>query len=776
MLTEPVSWNWCVTSSPRARSGLAPVLSLCLAAALTAVAVGLALPLLVLQAALPRLEGQLEVRGLDTVLRIVRDAHGVPHVAAGSERDAWFGLGFVHAQDRFTAMEFARRAGRGRLAEIMGAAAVPLDRKFRTIGYARSAEAVAASLDSKTQDLLQGYADGVNAALESNHRPFELRVLGLTPEPWLPADSILAIKMMGTLLSGNADTEAERARLLPRLGEARLRELSRSVEDPLAGSNAWAVAGRHSASGAPLLASDPHLRLAAPSVWYLAHLEAPGLRVWGATLPGIAAVPIGRNQQVAWGMTSVYADVQDLYVETEDPTEAGSYLTPDGSEPFRVRSETIAVRGRDPVHLTVRTTRHGPVVSDLPEFGFAGPGQVVAFRSHELANTDLSQRAAFQSVRAATAAAFREAMYELEAVVQIAVHADVDDNIGYVMTGRIPVRATGDGFLPVEGADSGAAWIGSLEGAALPSETNPPDGWVASANEYLAPAGYQPFIMRDRPSSYRAERLQELLASVPSGGFTPARFADMQTDIVSPGARAIVPLLLAAGPFPQPDADAADLLNQWDFRMEAGRPEPLVYSAWHRALTQRLLSTVFGNGTVPLAPRPQLLVDLLTGRVPGCGDLQHSCVDVIRGALRDAVHWLQEQDGDDLQALRWDSAATGVHRHRPLGELPLVGNLVNIVRSHEGGPFTLMRMHSDWSNNGQPFAGIHGAGVRMVHDLAEPTRSWAVLSTGQAGHPLSPWYRDQADQWFAGRLLPFDSDWTKIRTGQQLMLIPQRDP
>ena len=765
-----------MSRSPRPRAGLRRVLGLGLAALAGAAAVALALPLLALQAAMPRLDGTLAVAGIERSLTIVRDAHGIPHIAAGSERDAWFGLGFVHAQDRFAGMEFARRAGRGRLAEVMGAGALPLDRRFRTIGYARAAEAAAAALDPATRDLLQGYADGVNAALDSGHRPFELRLLGVSPERWTPADSILAIKMMGTLLSGNADTEAVRARLLATHGERRLRELWRGLDGPRAGSNAWAVAGRHSASGKPLLASDPHLRFAAPSVWYLAHLEAPGLRVWGGTLPGIAAVPVGRNADVAWGMTSVYADVQDLYVETVDPADPGSYLTPAGPAPFDVRAETIAVRGGDPVRLTVRSTRHGPVVSDLPAFAFAGPGQVVAFRSDELGGTDRSQRAAFRAVRAATAADFGAAMRELEAVVQTAVHADAAGDIGYVVTGRVPVRAAGDGFLPVAGTDPGSAWTGRLQGAALPGEANPPDGRVASANEYLAPAGYPHFIMRDRPPSYRAERLRALLAAVPAGGFTPERFAAMQTDVVSPAARAIVPLLLAAGPFPGPGADAARLLRGWDFRMAADRPEPLVYSAWHRALVRRLVPAVFGGAALPVTPRPQLLVDLLSGRVPGCGDSAPACADLVRAALGDALAWVRERHGPDLRALRWDAAAAGVHRHRLLGGLPVVGRLVNIARPHAGGPFTLMRMHGDWEDAARPFAGIHGAGVRLVHDLADRTRSWAALSTGQAGHPFSPWYRDHAAAWFAGRLLPLETDWARIARARQLALVARPGP
>ncbi len=624
--------------------------------------------------------------------------------------------------------------------------------------------------------LLEGYADGVNAALETGHRPFELRLLGWTPEPWRPADSILIVKMMGALLSGNARTEALRARLLGDLGEARLRELWRSVGDAPAGSNAWAVAGHHSASGRPLLASDPHLGFAAPSVWYLAHLEAPGLRVWGGTLPGIAAVPMGRNPHVAWGMTSVYADVQDLYLETLDPHDSGAYLTADGPEPFRVHTEILAVRGGSPVRLDVRSTRHGPVVSDLPDFAVAGPGQVVAFRSYEMDGTDRTQRAAFRSVRAATSAAFRSAMRELDAVVQIVVHADREDDIGYVMTGRIPVRAGGDGFLPADGTDPGSAWVGRLQGEALPRETRPADGRIVSANAYLAPAGYPHFIMRDRPGTYRTERLQELLAEPPSGGFTPARFAEIQTDVLSPAARTLVPLLLAAGPFSPAASEAAAWLGTWNYRMAADRPEPLIYSAWHRALTERLTAAVFRDRRLRLAPRPQLLTDLLTGRIDGCGGAGISCREIVRSALDDAVAWLRGRYGPDLSRLRWDTAAAGVHRHHLLGGLPVIGALVDVVRPHAGGPFTLMRMHADWSNPEEPFAGVHGAGIRMVHDLAEPARSRAVLSTGQAGHPFSPWYRDLADPWYAGRLVPLEADRERITAVRRLVLRPGAGP
>ncbi len=763
MATGTASWTCSVPPRHRRSVIVRSSLVIALTGGVAGLTIALGVPLVALWSTLPKINGSISTPCLEHALEIIRDQHGIPHIFAASERDAWFGLGFVHAQDRFTNMELTRRIGRGRLAEAFGPPALASDRSFHTLGYARVAEAVTASLNAETRRLLEGYADGVNAALDAGNLPPELRALGIKPDPWVPADSILAIKMMGVLLAGNAQQEADRARLLDDLDEPRLRELWTTASSPLPGSNAWAVAGHLSASGKPLLASDPHLRFSAPSIWYLAHLHAPDLDVWGATIAGIAAVPIGRNAHVAWGMTAVYADTQDLYIETLGSEDASTYLTPEGVEPFATRVETIVVKGREPVQLTVKATRNGPVVSDLPNYAITRPGQAVAFRSYELADSDRSQRAAFRSVRATSAEAFSDAMHDLQSVSQTVVYADSRGDIGYLVTGRVPVRASGDGFLPVDALDPGASWSGFLAGAALPAAHNPPGGYVASANQYLAPADYPHFIMRDRPESYRADRLEELLAATPANGFTPAQFADFQTDVISRAARAVLPLLLSAGPFPEPDAEIPRILGGWDFRMEPSRPEPLLYSAWHRSVMQRLTPAVFHDRGVPIEPRPQLLVALLSQEIPGCGPGGLDCLQLVRDALQDAASWLRQHHGPDLATMRWDRAAPGRHSHRILEQVPLGGRLASIVRPHRGGPHTLLRMYSDWSDESQPFAGIHGAGVRLVHDLDTASRSLAVLSTGQAGHPLSPWYRDQAEYWFRGELIPFETDRGKIQ-------------
>ena len=367
-----------------------------------------------------------------------------------------------------------------RLAEVMGAGALPLDRRFRTIGYrARRRGGRGPRSTRRRGTCLAGLRrPALNAALDSGPPSrSSCRLLGVSPERWTAGrqhphdqdDGDAPLRERGhrgrcgpassrpTASGGSASSGAASTGRGPDPTPGRWRGGTPRAASPSS------RATRTCASRPPRSGTSPTSR-------------PPACGCGAARLPGIAAVPVGRNAEVAWGMTSVYADVQDLYVETVDPADPGSYLTPAGPAPFDVRAETIAVRGGDPVRLTVRSTRHGPVVSDLPAFAFAGPGQVVAFRSDELGGTDRSQRAAFRAVRAATAADFGAAMRELEAVVQTAVHADAAGDIGYVVTGRVPVRAAGDGFLPVAGTDPGSAWTGRLQGAALPARRTPRTG------------------------------------------------------------------------------------------------------------------------------------------------------------------------------------------------------------------------------------------------------------------------------------------------------------
>ena len=353
-----------------------------------------------MRGSLPELDGTVSAVGIAAPVEIIRDRNGVPHVVARSRDDALYGLGYVHAQDRLWQMEVNRRIGAGRLSEVLGKYTLTLDRTMRVLGLYRSAQRNYANLDAATRRALESYAAGVNTFIASRdflRRPLppEFIVLGVEPEPWGPEDSLVSGKMVAFELSVNMREELLRASLAQILDPQQLADIYPAYPHPDAhqlgalsdlyasipwgaawralttrsdrenGSNNWVISGGHSATGKPILANDPHLRLSAPSVWYLAHLVAPGLNAIGATMPAMPSVVLGRNDRVAWGFTNTYGDVQDVFIERAVDGDPGRYVSPDGPRPFEVHEEVIRVRGEQSVRLAVRATRHGPVISDL---------------------------------------------------------------------------------------------------------------------------------------------------------------------------------------------------------------------------------------------------------------------------------------------------------------------------------------------------------------------------------------------------------------------------
>src|SRR6185437_11684905 len=461
-----------------------------------------------LRGSLPATSGTLAVSGLTAEVRITRDAAGVPHIVAANDRDAAFALGFVHAQDRLFAMDMMRRLGAGRLSEILGPATLGIDRTMRTFGFYRLAEAEFSGLSAPLQEALKAYAAGVNAFLDQHRTlPPEYALLRTTPERWRPADSLVWGKYMALILSGNYRNELLRARLATHLTGDQLAQLYPqypkdapvtleqlaalyralpldriygalpAVVGPTFASNNWVVDGAHSVTGKPLLANDPHLGFSTPDIWYLARIDTPSLHLAGATAPGVPFLIIGHNQRIGWGFTTTEGDVEDVFVEEVDPSDPTRYMTPDGPKPFATRQETIAVRGAAPVTLTVRSTRHGPVISDLGIGNAAAPaGHVLALEATFLAPGDRTPQALWDMEHAGTWQEFNAALENFVAPEQNIVYADVDGNIGFTAPARIPVRKAGDGWMPVPGWTAEYDWTGFVPYADLPRALNPPRG------------------------------------------------------------------------------------------------------------------------------------------------------------------------------------------------------------------------------------------------------------------------------------------------------------
>ena len=522
----------------------------------------------VLWLTLPPRSQQARIAGLSGPVDIGFDADGIPRIRAVNDTDAAAALGFVHARDRLFQMELMRRAASGRLSEIAGPATLALDRSMRTFGLRRHAVAEYPALPAETRAMLEAYSRGVNAWIAERGRLSAPEALFLgTPEPWEPVDSLLWGETMGLWLSLNWRTELSRQALAGRVPQQMVDELwppaggagrpeaalepgLRQVAGELAAllprfpdlftlpgsaSNEWAVDGRHTATGAPLLAGDPHLAFGFPAIWYLARIETRAGVLAGATAPGVPFLVLGHNGHIAWSFTTTGADVQDLFIETA--AGDGQYQTPDGPRPFAVREERIKVRGEPDQILAVRETRHGPVVSDLR--GSGGPILAAAMANLAPGNTAAAGLFALNQARDVDAAGKAAAM--ITAPVQNLVVAD-RQRIALYVTGRVPIRRAGDGSAPVPG-DGSHDWIGWASGEQLPHVVAPASGRLVNANDRIAPSDFPVFLGRDWFGDWRAARIRELLSR--SDRHTAGDFARMQVDVHSGFARQILPTLLA---------------------------------------------------------------------------------------------------------------------------------------------------------------------------------------------------------------------------------------
>ncbi|HLY47422.1 MAG TPA: penicillin acylase family protein [Stellaceae bacterium] len=761
---------------------------------------------LYLRSSLPQIDGSIAVAGLGGAVTIARDADGVPLITAADDSGAAFGLGFAHAQDRLFQMELMRRAGAGRLAEIFGEQAVANDRQMRVLGLYHLAEAELSLLSAPLRRALEAYTAGVNAFLEtrSGALPPEFLLLRFAPEPWRPADSLVWGKLMDLRLAGNYRSELLRARLARTLSPAELAflypqypkdapttlagltQLYRRLPldrlyaalpplgtlGPIRASNNWVVDGAHSASGKPLLANDPHLEFAAPGVWYLARLRTPGREIAGATAPGAPFVVVGHSDTLAWGFTNTGSDVEDLFIEKIDPSDPGRYLTPGGSDAFATRQETITVRDAAPVRLTVRTTRHGPILSDALPVGAAAPGYVLALSASFLSPDDTTPDALWGIGRAVDANGFRDALKSWVAPQQNIVYADSGGTIGFIAPGRVPIRKSGDGWLPAPGWSGDHDWTGYIPFADLPQASNPASGHFVSANNKIVPDTYRYFLSHDWDTPNRAQRITELLAATPRQ--TPAASAAIQADTLSLAARRLVPLMTRIAPQSAVARDAVARLRGWDFRMDTGEVAPLLFTAWLRAFARDMFAAHLGAAAADYWDlKPQIVEAVLTAHPEWCapqngphpdpppqaGEGQgggppgkitaptESCDRLLAAALDAALRDLARAYGPDIAQWTWGRAHPAVFASPLWSRIPVLRDWLQSRAPVGGGIDTVNRGATTIRDDAHPYEERFGAGLRIITDLASPEDSRMIAVPGQSGNPLSTHFADLVERW-----------------------------
>jgi penicillin G amidase len=768
--------------------------------------------------ALPPAEGELRVPGLRGRVEVVRDRWGVPHIYAGHLRDLFLAQGFVMASERLFQLEFLLRLGTGTLSELFADLTLPMDRFIRTVGWNRAGRRQAGAWDDRSLEMSRAFGDGIRAWIEAMPaKPVEYQVLDA--DPMVPAEEDDAAMgasgavFMAWGLSRNWDHELLRAEVAERLGPETMRTLFPDLDteaapveagkvggaDRLAllrdailppsgqGSNNWVVDGTRTRSGKPLLANDPHLAIAVPSIWFECHLVGPGIDVAGVALPFSPGVLIGHNDRIAWGFTNSEADVQDLYLERldQDGTRA-EYMG--GWDPVAVHREEIRVRGRDePEVLEVRETRHGPLL-DSYMVGIADPSVVEGGirRSYALrwvgADHGIQPSTLFNLNTAGSWEDFRAAVHDAWLCPgQNIVYADVDGNIGYQLTGLYPIRRQGDGTVPVPGWTDAYEWEGWIPFDDLPRAFNPGDGFLCTANNKVHDESYPYVLGRDFLPPFRARRIAQMITE--REHHDRESFAAMQADTVLLPAAEIVPHLLAVEPRDERQKGALALLAEWNHDVAADSAAAAVYELWCHHIARRVLRPLlgeelfvhfYGRRQWTNAFQYQVLPNLLaypTARWFGRNGTE-ARDEALREALDAALDELTDRLGEDMQRWRWGA----LHRARFAGRLAMIPDLADLFTAGAveigGDEQTVLqgKFEPEWS-----YDAVVIPSWRQILDPSDWDASVGTHTVGQSGHPASPHFADLLKYWGTGRHhpMPFTRQAVEAAAESALRLVPE---
>jgi penicillin amidase len=801
---------------------------------------------------LPMLEGQVNYPGLSAPVEVLFDQHGVPSVYARDAEDAFFTAGVLHARDRLWQMELYRRVTMGRLSEVLGDSTIEIDKRFVVLGLREAAHAEWERAGPQVRLTLERYAAGVNAVMSSlkgRQRALEFQILRFDPAPWQPIDSLAIGRLMAWRLAENHHAElirgalarkfdAESALMLtgryPANGPAILDGASRmpatpstpttetmaAVERPQpsrphqpleypkglewlsatarrGNSNSWVLAPRKTEGGRPMLANDPHLQIEFPSVWYEMHLVANDLDVAGVTIPGLPVVALGHNARIAWGVTNTGADVQDLALERVNVARKQALYRGEWV-PIDVTPADIPVRGRSQaLPFEVWKTRNGPIVADadldferVPSWLSPATRPSDERRAYSLrwdVSGDLAT--AFDAINRATDwASFTAAVASFSVPSSNLVYADVDGNIGYVMSGRVPIRAGGDGRMAADGSTA-QPWSGSIDPATLPRSLNPDAGFITSSNN-LIDRGFSPLITNDWAAPFRATRLRDVLTKAQNVDLD--RMAAIQNDKRSMAAELLLaglPSAIKLGRSRENEREWADKLEQlsnWD-RVVDGRPIVAYYQAfedavWRRTFVDEMEEPLFdkfyewagaekyaGIYSILDDPRSRWWDDILTV------ELKETRDEVFLTAAQDAEIYLRNEWGGESNR-DW-SEVHGARFSHPLGSrfpLQFLFNKGPVPIDGDGTTVMRVSFNRASANRDDRFSAWEYPSWRQLFDVGQWDDSRVVMPSGQSGHPLSPFYFDQNELWRQGgyRRQPFSREAVSAATRYRLLLVP----
>lgn len=707
--------------------------------------------------------------------KIERDRFGIPHVLAEQEQDLWRAFGYAMAQDRLFQLDYLRRKGLGRLAEVLGPEGVAMDLVARTVGLNRIARDELEQLPKSTLDVLEAFSQGVNAWIEECQRlPIEFELLDYRPEPWSPLDSLaienefrwyltgrfpvivipeLAKRVLGDgplyreLLLGEADDEA----IIPPEAYAALptrprEEVGPAMGDDGTGSNNWVVAGKYCRSGKPLLASDPHIAFEAVSCWYQAHLCCGDLNVAGMAYVGMPAIMFGRNERVAWGITNNICSLRDLYQERTDAAHPGCFLFDGRWEPARAVTETIQVKGAEPVERTIRFSRNGPIVDEIlpPPGNETGPVALKWLGAYQ--GGWLTALLAMD--RARTVAEFRQALRPWHVPTFNLVIADVEGQIALQSAGRIPLRKTPQRAYR-RGWDPEEQWIGLLPFEAMPHAVDPQRGWMASANHRLAGDDYPYPLYGCWISGYRGLRIRQMIESgMQREKFTVENFGRMQMDSVSLRAAECVPVLVKelAGLNDPRVPEAVKELQSWDYRVEPESVPATIFNVFHTLWSKAVAAARFEGVAAELITRQaEVIAGRLLSADPHGWFRSGEREATVRRCFVQMLDLLTQRFGANMADWQWGRLHALPLKHALAGR----GELATLL-NHGGAPVSGDMVTVCNTGSGPEWVAASGAGYRLIADLST-NGLWAIDAQSQSGQPGTEHYSDQFAAWKSGQ-------------------------
>jgi len=716
---------------------------------------------------MPKINRNIFLSGIETDVEIIRDSWGVPHIFAQHEKDLFFACGYVHAQERMWQMELTRRAGKGELSEIFGIKTLERDRFIRTLDLKEAAKRDYEKLSPKMKDLIHSYSQGVNSWMNSRklNWPPEFLLLGYRPQPWSPLDSLIVKEIMALLLCVDYQSEVLRAKLVKELGARKALQILEEgiaapyleIEDvplselsmpfPFQGSNNWVLSGSRTESGKPLLANDPHLAISLPPVWYEIHASCPGLNAVGASLPGVPLVIIGHNESIAWGITNSAVDVQDLYIEKLNSSR-DMYWDNNEWKPLFTKEERIKIRGeKEPERIEVSWTERGPVVSPV-----LNENEKPLSLSWTIYDGGRTMESFYLLNKAQNWQEFVSALKLFDAPSQNFVYADKEGNIGYYLSGKIPIREDVAALFPYPGWEEEGKWQGYLKEEEKPNFYNPKNGLIVTANNKIIPDNFPYYMGFVWEAPFRAERIRELLLQLEKHSVETMKV--IQNDVFSKKGELFLPYIQEIEIAEGESKQALDILKSWDLRLSSGK-EAALYKIFMNFFHEEVFKDDLGEDYErfkSLFKRKRAgLLKILSDPLSVWFDKKETQTvetreEIIEISLEKAYKWLEERYGP---ADRWDWMKINSFRFQhSLGEVPLL-KFLNRGPYPLGGDAFTVKLSSSSS-----LVKNLGVSYRQIIDLSDFRNSVCVLSSGESGHFLDRFYDNQISLWLEGQYHP----------------------